>query len=51
MANSVAEHCGGIRAGQIIATGSLTGLRFVEPGAHVVAEFPGLGTVEVTFPA
>jgi 2-keto-4-pentenoate hydratase len=51
MANNVAEHCGGIRAGQIITTGSLTGLRFVEPGAHVVAEFPGLGTVEVTFPA
>ncbi|HYZ25623.1 MAG TPA: fumarylacetoacetate hydrolase family protein [Geminicoccaceae bacterium] len=51
MANNVGDHCDGLRAGQIVTTGSLTGLRFVEPGAHVAAEFAGLGRVEVTFQA
>ena len=51
MANHVGDHCGGLRAGQIITTGSLTGLRFVRPGACVVAEFAGLGRAEVTFRA
>lgn len=51
MANNVGDHCGGLRAGQIITTGSLTGLRFVRPGACVVAEFAGLGRAEVTFRA
>ena len=51
MANNVGEDCGGLRAGQVITTGSLTGLRFVDPGARVVAEFSGLGTVEVAFEA
>ena len=51
MANHLGAHCGGLKAGQIITTGSLTGLRFVTPGATVVADFPGLGTVEVVFTA
>lgn len=51
MANHVGGHCGGLRAGQIVTTGSLTGVRFVEPGAHVVAELAGLGTAEITFTA
>jgi 2-keto-4-pentenoate hydratase len=39
-----------LRRGQIVTTGSLTGLRWVEPGAEVVAAFEGLGEVRVTFP-
>ncbi len=39
-----------IRAGDIITTGSCTGIEFVEPGAEVVLEFPGIGRVEVSFP-
>jgi 2-keto-4-pentenoate hydratase len=51
MANHVGAHCGGLRAGQIVTTGSLTGVRFVAPGAHVVAELAGLGIAEVIFAA
>jgi 2-keto-4-pentenoate hydratase len=50
MANNVGDHCGGLRAGQVI-TASLTGLRFVVPGAAVRAELPGLGAVEARFDA
>lgn len=51
MANHLGDHCGGLKAGQIVTTGSLTGLRFVAPGARVLATFPGLGTVAVVFSA
>jgi 2-keto-4-pentenoate hydratase len=50
LANHLAGHCGGLRRGQIITTGSLTGLIWVEPGAVVTAELAGLGRVEVSFP-
>jgi 2-keto-4-pentenoate hydratase len=51
MANSTGAHCGGLRRGQIVTTDSLTGLRFVSPGARVKATFDGLGSVAVTFEA
>ena len=51
MANHVGAHCAGLRAGQIVTTGSLTGLRFVQPSVQVVAELAGLGRIEVTFQA
>jgi 2-keto-4-pentenoate hydratase len=51
MANHLADHCGGLRRGQIITTGSMTGLLWTQPGAKVVADLPGLGQVEVSFPA
>ena len=37
----------GVRAGQIITTGSFTGLRYVQPGDRVTAEFTGFGTAEL----
>lgn len=40
-----------LKAGNIITTGSCTGLLFFEPGAEAVLEMPGIGRVEVTFPA
>jgi 2-keto-4-pentenoate hydratase len=39
----------GVRAGEIMTTGTYTGLTFVEPGAHVVATFDGVGAAELTF--
>jgi 2-keto-4-pentenoate hydratase len=49
LANRCGAHCGGLRQGQIVTTGSLTGLRFVAPGARVRATLEGLGQVAVTF--
>lgn len=49
LANHLAKRCGGLRAGQIVTTGSLTGLRFVQPGRPVLAELPGLGRAELVF--
>ncbi len=48
LANACGAHCGGLRRGQIVTTGTLTGLRFVAPGADVRAVLPGLGEVAVS---
>lgn len=37
----------GVAAGQIITTGTYTGLHFAEPGDHLVAEFEGFGCAEL----
>lgn len=39
---------GGLAAGSVIATGSWTGLNWLKPPAKVVAEFPGIGRMELT---
>ncbi|NQV99530.1 MAG: fumarylacetoacetate hydrolase family protein [Rhodospirillales bacterium] len=39
-----------IAAGQIITTGSCTGVLFFEPGSQVVMDMPAVGRVEVSFP-
>jgi 2-keto-4-pentenoate hydratase len=39
----------GVRAGQIMTTGTYTGLTFVEPGARVAAIFDGVGSAELQF--
>ncbi len=50
-----ANHCANrgleFRVGDIITTGTYTGMIFVEPDSEVVIEFPGIGRVEVSFPA
>jgi 2-keto-4-pentenoate hydratase len=51
MANHMARHCGGLRRGQIVTTGSFTGLRFMAPGDRIVADFPGISRVSVSFAA
>lgn len=43
------EYHSGLRAGDIVTTGSHTGMLFVEADAAVVVDFPGLGTVSVRF--
>lgn len=38
----------GLRAGDIVSTGSLTGIHWTRPGDVVVADFGGLGSVSIT---
>lgn len=40
---------GGVRAGQFVTCGSLTGLRFLKPGDVCGVTFDGLGAASVTF--
>ena len=40
---------GGVRKGQVITTGSWTGLTFYPPGTRARGEFAGLGSVEASF--
>lgn len=49
-ANSCAKYDRPVRAGDIITTGSCTGIVFIEPGSNVVLDFPEIGRVEVSFP-
>jgi 2-keto-4-pentenoate hydratase len=39
----------GLKAGELISTGTCTGHLFAQPGDHVVANFGSLGEVRVTF--
>ena len=54
LANQQSKLGRGLKAGDIVSTGTCTGLDSVKPGDHVVADFGGLGCVEInvaTFPA
>ena len=42
---------GGVAAGQLVTTGSWTGLRFLKPGDRCAVAFEGLGGAEVVFAA
>jgi 2-keto-4-pentenoate hydratase len=43
------REAGGVRAGQMVTTGSWTGLRFLEPGDRCVVRFETIGAAEVCF--
>lgn len=43
LANHCIQRCGGLRSGDVVTTGTWTGLQFAEPGDDVRARFPGLG--------
>jgi len=51
---ALADHCArrtdGLHKGDIITTGSITGVTFASPGAAVIADFGPLGTVRLEFP-
>jgi 2-keto-4-pentenoate hydratase len=47
LANQQSRFGRGLEAGEIVSTGTCTGLDRVEPGDHVVADFGSLGRVEV----
>jgi len=49
LANHLSGRCGGLKAGQIVTTGSCTGINFAQPGDSAVATFDQLGTVRVGF--
>ena len=51
LANHATARTGGLKAGQIITTGSCTGLSFANPGARIRASFPGIGEVETLIEA
>lgn len=43
----VGDHCGGLRPGQYVTTGALSGLHWIDKGRHVSGRIDGLGPVEV----
>jgi 2-keto-4-pentenoate hydratase len=51
LANHRARHGGGIAAGDIVTTGTHTGLVFAAPGAAVTVRFAGLGEASLTLTA
>jgi len=51
LANHRARHGDGLAAGDIVTTGSHTGLVFAAPGATATVEFAGLGAATVTLAA
>lgn len=50
LAQTVGTHCGGLRPGHVVITGSLNGLPFVERGTTVRGWIEGLGDVAADFP-
>jgi 2-keto-4-pentenoate hydratase len=48
LANHCAARCGGLRRGEMVTTGSHTGMLFAAPGTRVEASFAGLGGVAVS---
>jgi 2-keto-4-pentenoate hydratase len=48
LANHCTARCGGLRRGEIVTTGSHTGMQFAAPGTRVEATFAGLGGVAVS---
>jgi 2-keto-4-pentenoate hydratase len=49
LANHLTGRDGGLKAGQIVTTGSCTGLPYAKPGDTAIVTFEGLGTAQVTF--
>ena len=49
LANALGGHGLGIEAGQFVLTGTMTGIHAPAPGEAAVADFGGLGAVEVVF--
>jgi 2-keto-4-pentenoate hydratase len=47
LANHAAERCGGLKRGEIVTTGSHTGMQFAPAGTRVEADFVSLGGVAV----
>lgn len=50
LARMIGSHCGGLRPGQVVITGSLNGMPFIERGTSVRGWIEGLGEVAADFP-
>ncbi|MEN3793625.1 fumarylacetoacetate hydrolase family protein [Fulvimarina sp. MAC3] len=48
-AKTIGPHLGGFNPGQIVTTGTLTGLLFVEPGTVIEGHVDGLGSASMTY--
>lgn len=51
LVRSCGDHCGGVQPGQIVTTGSFTGLRFFARGARLTGRIGNLPAVAATFAA
>jgi len=51
LANALAKRGGGLKAGDVVNTGTTTALHMAKPGDDAVATFGALGEVRVAFPA
>lgn len=49
LANQIGKHCGGIKKGQIVTTGSMSGNIPAKPGTEAVATFKNLGKLTAKF--
>jgi 2-keto-4-pentenoate hydratase len=49
LVNQAGKLCGGVRAGQIVTTGSMSGNIAAQPGTEVVAAFSNLGELRAKF--
>jgi len=49
LAEMVGNHCGGLKPGHIVITGSLNGLPYIKRGTPVRGEIRGLGEVAIDF--
>ncbi|WP_347309575.1 2-keto-4-pentenoate hydratase [Defluviimonas sp. SAOS-178_SWC] len=47
----VGNHCGGLRPGHVVITGSLNGLPYIRRGRKVSGRIDGIGAVSADFPA
>jgi len=45
------DHCGGLQPGQIVTTGSFTGMRFFPPGTTLSGRIAGMAPLTVSFAA
>ena len=45
------RHSAGVRAGQVITTGTCTGLHFGQPGDRIEVEFTGFGRARILLAA
>ena len=46
---AVGSHCGGLRRGHVVITGTITGLRHARAGQPVIGHIEGLGSVSACF--
>ncbi|WP_300302357.1 fumarylacetoacetate hydrolase family protein [Ferrovibrio sp.] len=49
LARSCGDHCGGLQPGQIVTTGSFTGLRFFKAGTTLTGTIAGMAPISATF--
>ncbi|MFC6671626.1 2-keto-4-pentenoate hydratase [Marinobacterium aestuariivivens] len=51
LANHLTGRNGGLQRGDLVTTGTWTGMVFVQPGDEVIGRFPGVGEARIRFPA